>query len=75
MGRARQNMLCMLGKARTRKFGLESPGLETSGLNSNVLQPLQSLGWKALGAPGARRTRARRALWNEQGVCKRVHFV
>ena len=27
MGRPRQNMLCMLGKPRSRKFGLESPGL------------------------------------------------
>ena len=69
MGRARQNMLCMLGKARTRKFGLESPGLETSGLNSNVFKPLQSLGWKALGAPGAR------CGMSKLGVCKRVHFV
>ena len=31
MGRARQNMLCTLGKPRIRKFGLESPGLASSG--------------------------------------------
>ena len=71
MGRPRQNMLCMLGKPRSRKFGLESPGLESSGF-----QRWRAHAKSGLESPGrARRAKSARRATEAAFVRETMHFV